>query len=119
MLRGRSERTFGTLQDRLGKERGHAGITDIEAANAFIREVYWHPRGLFARHNARFAAVPAGEGLAFTPVPTVCARISSRRGPRSVSIPVHVYPDGTPSFTGRAASAATTSGTIRDVKSAA
>jgi hypothetical protein len=59
-------------------------------------------------HNARFAVVPAGEGLAFTPVPAVCARISSRRGSRSVSIPVHVYPDGTPSFTGRAASAATT-----------
>ena len=59
-------------------------------------------------HNARFAVVPAGEGLAFTPVPAVCARISSSRGSRSVSIPVHVYPDGTPSFTGRAASAATT-----------
>jgi hypothetical protein len=74
-----------------------------------------HPRGLFCirevylpAHNARFAVVPAGEGLAFTPVPAVCARISSRRGSRSVSIPVHVYPDGTPSFTGRAASAATT-----------
>ena len=50
-------------------------------------------------HNARFAVVPAGEGLAFTPVPAVCARISSSRGSRSVSIPVHVYPDGTPSFT--------------------
>jgi hypothetical protein len=41
LLRGRSERTFGTLQDRLGKELGHAGITDIEAANAFIRQVYF------------------------------------------------------------------------------
>ena len=66
-------------------------------------------------HNARFAVVPAGEGLAFTPVPAVCARISSRRGSRSVSIPVHVYPDGTPSFTGRYDE----NGTIRDAKSAA
>jgi hypothetical protein len=35
------ERTFGTLQDRLGQEPALAGITDIEAANAFIREVYF------------------------------------------------------------------------------
>src|SRR6202042_2171021 len=41
LLRGRSERTFGTLQDRLGKELALAGITDIEAANAFIRKVYF------------------------------------------------------------------------------
>ena len=39
--RGRSERTFGTLQDRLVKELALAGIADIEAANAFIREVYF------------------------------------------------------------------------------
>ena len=37
--RGRSERTFATLQDRLVKELRLAGITDIEAANAFIGEV--------------------------------------------------------------------------------
>jgi transposase len=63
--RGRSERTFGTLQDRLVKELALAGITDIEAANAFIREVY------LPAHNARFAVEPAGEGLAFTPIPGV------------------------------------------------
>ena len=60
--RGRSERTFGTLQDRLVKELKR-GITDIEAANAFIREVY------LPEHNARFAVDPAGEGSAFTPIP--------------------------------------------------
>ena len=38
--RGRSERTFGTLQDRLVKELKLAGITTVEAANAFIRDVY-------------------------------------------------------------------------------
>jgi transposase len=63
--RGRSERMFGTLQDRLVKELRLAGITDIEAANAFIREIY------LPAHNARFAVAPAGEGSAFTPIPGV------------------------------------------------
>ena len=47
--RGRSERMFGTLQDRLVKEIEHAGITDIATANRWIREVY------LPQHNARFA----------------------------------------------------------------
>ena len=50
--RGRSERMFGTLQDRLPKEFKLAGIYDIEAANRFIREVY------LPAHNARFAKPP-------------------------------------------------------------
>jgi hypothetical protein len=40
---------FGTLQDRLIKELAKAGIGDIDAANAFIRDVY------LPAHNARFA----------------------------------------------------------------
>jgi transposase len=63
--RGRSERMFGTLQDRLVKELKLAGIATVEAANAFIREVY------LPEHNARFAVEPAGEGSAFTPIPGV------------------------------------------------
>jgi hypothetical protein len=63
--RGRSERAFGTLQDRLVKELKLAGITDIAAANAFIRDVY------LPAHNARFAVEPAGENSAFTPIPGV------------------------------------------------
>ena len=63
--RGRSERAFQTLQDRLVKELTLAGITSIETANAFIREVY------LPAHNARFAVEPAGEGSAFTPIPGV------------------------------------------------
>jgi hypothetical protein len=57
--RGRSERMFGTLQDRLVKELEHAGITDIETANQWIREVY------LPQHNARFAKPAAlpGEGV--------------------------------------------------------
>jgi transposase len=51
--RGRSERMFGTLQDRLPKELALAGITTIEAANRFIRETY------LPAHNARFAKPPA------------------------------------------------------------
>jgi transposase len=47
--RGRSERLFGTLQDRLVKELALAGITTLEAANRWLREVY------IAEHNARFA----------------------------------------------------------------
>lgn len=50
--RGRSERMFGTLQDRLPKELKLAGIRDVEAANRFIREVY------LPAHNARFARPP-------------------------------------------------------------
>jgi transposase len=50
--RGRSERMFGTLQDRLPKELKLAGITDMEAANRFIRDVF------LPAHNARFARPP-------------------------------------------------------------
>jgi len=57
--RGRSERMFRTLQDRLVKELALAGITDIEAANRFIAEVY------LPAHNARFAVAPEQEGSAF------------------------------------------------------
>jgi transposase len=60
--RGRSERTFGTLQDRLVKELKLAGVTDVEAANAFIREVY------LPAHNARFAVEPDAAGSAFVPI---------------------------------------------------
>ena len=50
--RGRSERLFSTLQDRLPKELVLAGIGDVEAANRFIRDVY------LPAHNARFASPP-------------------------------------------------------------
>jgi transposase len=61
--RGRSERMFRTLQDRLPKELALAGITgDIEAANRFLAEVY------LPQHNARFAIDPAEAGSAFVPV---------------------------------------------------
>ena len=57
--RGRSERMFGTLQDRLPKELKLAGIDQVEAANAFIRELY------LPAHNARFARPAALSESAF------------------------------------------------------
>jgi hypothetical protein len=36
----RSTGVWGALQDRLVEELALAGITEIEAANAFIRDVY-------------------------------------------------------------------------------
>ena len=50
--KGRVERAFGTLQDRLVKELRLAGISTIAAANA------WLP-GFITDHNARFGRDPA------------------------------------------------------------
>ena len=57
--RGRSERVFGTLQDRLPKEFALAGITTVEAANRWLRDVY------IAEHNERFSIDAEQEGSAF------------------------------------------------------
>ena len=57
--RGRSERAFATLQDRLPKELALAGMATVEDANQFIRDVY------IPAHNARFAIKPEQEGSAF------------------------------------------------------
>jgi transposase len=116
--RGRSERMFGTLQDRLPKELKLAGIGDVEAANRFIREVY------LPAHNTRFARPPALAESAFVTIrdPAGLADIlcieeervvardntvayaglrlqlpQSRLRPHYVKarIKVHQYPDGT------------------------
>jgi transposase len=63
--RGRSERAFHTLQDRLTKELALAGIDAIEPANAFIRDVY------IPAHNARFAIAAEQDGSAFVAIPGV------------------------------------------------
>lgn len=49
--KGRIERIFGTLQDRLVKELRLAGITTIEEANRFLQEY-------IPKFNAKFAVVP-------------------------------------------------------------
>jgi hypothetical protein len=50
--KGRIERAFGTLQDRMVKELRLAGISTVAAANA------WLP-GFIAGYNARFGRQPA------------------------------------------------------------
>ncbi len=60
--RGRSERMFDTLQDRLAKELKLAGIGDVAAANRFLCEVY------LPAHNARFATPAALPDSAFVTV---------------------------------------------------
>jgi transposase len=57
--RGRSERVFSTLQDRLPKELKLAGIDTIEAANRWLSETY------IADHNKLFAIAAEQEGSAF------------------------------------------------------
>jgi transposase len=57
--RGRSERAFRTLQDRLPKELRLAGITTLEAANRWLATSY------IPAHNARFAVAPEQAGSAF------------------------------------------------------
>jgi hypothetical protein len=60
--RGRSERAFRTLQDRLPKELALAGVTDMAAANAYLRETY------VPQHNAWFAVAAEQSGSAFVAV---------------------------------------------------
>ena len=61
--RGRSERAFGTHQGRLPKELAAAGITDIDSANRYVREVY------LPAFNAEFAQPARQAGSAFVPCP--------------------------------------------------
>ena len=50
--KGRVERLFGTLQDRLVKELRLRGISDIERANTFLVDVF------IPEFNAKFAVIP-------------------------------------------------------------
>lgn len=59
--RGRSERVFRTLQDRLPKELALAGITDMAAANQFLRTQF------VPAYNQRFAVAATDAGTAFVP----------------------------------------------------
>jgi hypothetical protein len=115
--RGRSERVFRTLQDRLPKELALAGITEMVAANAFLRTRF------VPAYNQRFAAPAAESGTAFVPwrganlADLLCVQEDRvvandntvRYQGRSLQIPsdthrfhyvkvtvrVHAYPDGT------------------------
>src|SRR6202048_310196 len=114
--RGRMERVFGTLQQRLPPLLRLHDITTVAAANRYLREVY------IAEHNRRFAVAAAEEGSAFVPFlgalhDILCIRhervvgndncvryegrvlqIPEQRHRRhfvKVTVQVHEYPDGT------------------------
>ena len=57
--RGRSERMFGTLQNRLPQELRVAGIRTMEEANHYLTQTY------MPDHNRRFSFKPESEGSAF------------------------------------------------------
>ncbi len=59
--RGRMERVFGTLQQRLPPELRLAEIATVEAANRYLTEQF------VPNYNARFAVPAAEEGSAFIP----------------------------------------------------
>lgn len=60
--RGRSERFFRTLQDRLPKEMALADITTMEAANRFLDKIY------LKRFNSQFMVPATESGTAFVPL---------------------------------------------------
>jgi hypothetical protein len=114
--RGRMERVFGTLQQRLPPELRRAGVTTIEAANAYLRDRF------VPAHNERFGKRAAEDGSAYVayeglPLREVLCIHEERQVGRdncvswmgkSLQIPeqrhrrhyvratvrVHVYPDG-------------------------
>jgi len=59
--RGRSERAFGTHQDRLVKELAFHGITDMNVANRYLTKVY------LPAFNAEFMQPALEDGSAFVP----------------------------------------------------
>jgi hypothetical protein len=114
--RGRMERVFGTLQQRLPPLLRLHGITTIAAANRYLAETY-RPE-----HNARFAVAATEQGSPFVPFAASlrdilcikhervvgrdnCVRYDGRvlqipeqrhrRHFVKVTVQVHEYPDGT------------------------
>jgi len=59
--RGRSERMFRTHQERLPRELAACGITDIDEANRYLKQVY------MPAFNAEFKQPAIEEGSAFVP----------------------------------------------------
>jgi Winged helix-turn helix len=79
--KGRVERSFGTLQDRLVKEMRLGGVSTIEAANAFLP-------GFLDSHNARFAKEPATDRDAHRALPegTVLDDVFAWKEERTVTL---------------------------------
>jgi transposase len=76
--KGRIERFWQTLQDRLVSELRLRGISTLEAANAFLPI-------FLADLNPRFARAPADAGAAWRPVPRDLAAVLSCRYTRTVA----------------------------------
>jgi transposase len=115
--RGRSERAFRTLQDRLPKELALAGITEMAAANRYLTERF------LPQYNERFMVRATEPGTAFIPwvgthlAEILCVqeervvakdntvhyhrqRLQIPQNPHrfhyvKVTVRVHEYPDGT------------------------
>lgn len=97
--KGRVERLFGTLQDRLVSELRLAGITTIADANRFL------PTYL-PRHNARFAVEPAEPRAAWRalpaslPIDAVCCfkygrQVATDNTVRFLGVTLQLPPKGT------------------------
>ncbi|MGI9863091.1 ISNCY family transposase [Moorella naiadis] len=90
--KGRIERLWGTLQGRLLIELRLAGISTLEAANAFLP-------GFMERFNRRFAVAPADPAPAYAPCPPparlkqILATREERKASRgsSISYAGHTY----------------------------
>jgi hypothetical protein len=72
--RGRSERMFGTLQDRLVKELAHAGIGGIETANRWTAKSICRPTMLASPSRRRSPRRPS-----LRLMPRFCARRCAAR----------------------------------------
>jgi transposase len=75
--RGRSERAFRTLQDRLPKELALAGITEMAAANRYLTEQF------LPQHNERGSARPS---------PMSCVCKTSESWPRTIRCGIRARP---------------------------
>ena len=76
--KGRVERLWGVLQDRLCSELRLAGAHDLDSANRVLRR-------FIADYNRRFARAPRDTGKAWRPAPENSARICSFQHERIVS----------------------------------
>lgn len=76
--KGRIERLWGTLQDRLVSELRLRGLTTLEAGNAFVPE-------FLEDFRRRFARAPAEPTAAWRPPPRDLARVLSCRYARVVA----------------------------------
>jgi hypothetical protein len=88
--KGRIERLWNTLQDRLVAELRLAGITTMAAGNAFLATPF------LPAFNAQFAVPPAVAARAYRPVPRGCAldRVCAFPYPRQVALDNTVRVDG-------------------------